>query len=119
MYKKIKPHKTQLLYNNTVVAESLECKVRRILASKESIKDGAPIIYTDRKDGVLPQYDIRTDRMEIAVDAMTKGAKSQIARREESLAQRAKENMEIESKTETTKDASGESTQATPGDSGK
>ena len=34
------------------------------------IEDGAPIIYTERKDGVNPAYNIRTDRWEIAQDAM-------------------------------------------------
>lgn len=29
-------------------------------------------IYTERKDGVLPQYDIRTDRWDLAQEAMDK-----------------------------------------------
>lgn len=40
-------------------------------------------IYTSRKDGVLPQFDIRTDRFEIARVAMDKVHKSIIAKREE------------------------------------
>lgn len=51
--------------------------------NKEPIKDGAPLIYTDRKDGVQPAYDPRTDKWEIAADATTKIAKSFTARREE------------------------------------
>ena len=45
-------------------------KVRRITENGEPIEDGAPIIYTERKDGVNPAYNIRTDRWEIAQDAM-------------------------------------------------
>ena len=50
--------------------EYIEEKVRRIVESGEPIEDGAPIIYTERKDGVRPEYNIRTDRWDIAQDAM-------------------------------------------------
>lgn len=52
--------------------EFIEQKVQRIVESGEPIEDSAPIIYTERKDGVLPAYDIRTDRFAIAQDAMEK-----------------------------------------------
>lgn len=54
----------------TKEGEYIEEKVRRITESGEPIEDGAPIIYTERKDGVNPAYNIRTDRWEIAQDAM-------------------------------------------------
>ena len=50
--------------------ESIEEKVKRITENNEPITDGAPIIYTNRDDGVLPAYNIRTDRWEIAQAAM-------------------------------------------------
>lgn len=56
----------------TYEAESIETKVRRILDENEPITDGAPIIYTEKKDGVLPEFNIRTDRWQIAIDAMGK-----------------------------------------------
>ena len=40
--------------------ELIEEKVARLTQEKSPINDGAPIIYTERKDGVLPAYDIRT-----------------------------------------------------------
>ena len=46
--------------------ELIEEKVARLTQEKSPINDGAPIIYTERKDGVLPAYDIRTDRWKIA-----------------------------------------------------
>lgn len=52
------------------LGESIEIKVRRITENNEPITDGAPIIYTNRDDGVLPAYNIRTDRWEIAQQAM-------------------------------------------------
>ena len=50
--------------------ESIEQKVKRITENNEPITDGAPIIYTNREDGVLPSYNIRTDRWDIAQAAM-------------------------------------------------
>lgn len=62
-----KPPKTNYEYQE---GESIETKVRRITENNEPITDGAPIIYTNRDDGVLPAYNIRTDRWEIAQAAM-------------------------------------------------
>lgn len=63
--------------------ESIETKVRRITENNEPITDGAPMIYTERADGVMAGYDIRTDRWELAMKAMDKVNKSIIAKREE------------------------------------
>lgn len=62
-----KPIKTNYEYQE---GESIETKVRRITENNEPITDGAPIIYTNRDDGVLPAYNIRTDRWEVAQAAM-------------------------------------------------
>ena len=51
------------IYLNPYTAEVLpqiEEKVRRIVNNNEPITDGAPIIFTEKKDGVLPEYNIRT-----------------------------------------------------------
>ena len=62
-----KPPKTDYEFQD---GESIEQKVSRITENNEPITDGAPIIYTNRDDGVLPAYNIRTDRWEIAQQAM-------------------------------------------------
>lgn len=62
-----KPIKTNYEYQK---GESIENKVRRITENNEPITDGAPIIYTNREDGVLPAYNIRTDRWDVAQAAM-------------------------------------------------
>lgn len=82
MYKKVKYSKTDLIVNQSTEGETLEQKIERILDNKEPIKDGAPLIYTDRKDGVQAGYNIKTDRWEVAIDAMDKVAKEVAARRE-------------------------------------
>lgn len=83
MYKRNKPTKTTLFVNKSVEGESIEQKIKRITSNNEPIKDGAPLIYTERKDGVQPEYDIRTDRFEIAVEGMGKVHKMHMAKREE------------------------------------
>ncbi len=68
--------------NDRVLGETIEHKVERMISNKEPIKDGAPLIYTDRKDGVQGAYNIRTDRFEIAADYMDKLHKSKTAERD-------------------------------------
>ena len=37
------------------------------------MEDGVfPTIYTEKKDGVQPEFDIRTDRFEVVIDAIDK-----------------------------------------------
>lgn len=50
--------------------ENIITKVRRILDENEPLTDGAPLIYTPKEDGVKPEYDIRTDKWQIAINAM-------------------------------------------------
>lgn len=104
MYKPVKPNKTTLRVNKSYEGETLENKIRRIVNNKEPITDGAPLIYTERKHGVQPAYNIRTDRFDLAIDAMDAVTKAQLAKRENRLAAQAKENMEKEQKTETKND---------------
>jgi hypothetical protein len=80
-YRGIKWANGRLNVNTSFEGESIESKVRRITVNKEPIKDGAPIMYTDRKDGVIPSTDVRTDRFEIAIDAMDKVSGAQRAKR--------------------------------------
>lgn len=71
--------------NLTYQAEPREVKLRKIISGEaNNMEDGVfPTIYTEKKDGVRPEYDIRTDRFEIAIDAIDKinqSAASQIAK---------------------------------------
>lgn len=55
--------KTTITANKPVEGETIEAKVRRITTNGEPINETARLIYTDYKDGVVKDYDIRTDRM--------------------------------------------------------
>ena len=64
MYNKIGNKKSKMKGIQGYDADSIEEKVRKIMNSKEPITDGAPLIYTERKEGVKPSYNIRTDRLD-------------------------------------------------------
>lgn len=89
--------------NLTYEAEPREVKLRKIISGEASnMEDGVfPTIYTEKKDGVQPEYDIRTDRFEVAIDAMDKinqSAASQIAKNKGET--EAAKNFETEEKTD-------------------
>ena len=81
---------SSLLVNKSYQGESIEDKLERIIQQKEPITDGAPLVFTERKNGVMPEYNIRTDRFEVALDAMDAVHKSTMAKRE--AAMKASEN---------------------------
>ena len=65
--------------------ESIETKVERVVQNKEPIEDGAEIIYTEKKQGVQPQFDIRTDKWDVAQEAMDLAHANRIAKSDGSL----------------------------------
>lgn len=60
--------------NLTYQAEPREVKLRKIINGEaNNMEDGVfPTIYTEKKDGVQPEFDIRTDRFEVAINAIDK-----------------------------------------------
>lgn len=83
-YNQVKSMKRSQLNSTEIVeGETIEQKCRRLVNNGEGIKDGAPEIFTERKDGVMAAFNIRTDRWEIAAEAMDKVAGSIDAKREE------------------------------------
>ena len=81
LYRKLE-NNTTLIVNNSLEGESIENKVCRIVNNGEPISDGAPLIYTERKDGVKEEYNIRTDRFDIALNAMDYVTASNRAKRD-------------------------------------
>lgn len=68
---------------NSYEAESLERELERKLNNNEPIEGDRPMIYSERKDGVIPEYDIRTDKHEIAVMGMDYVARKALKDRED------------------------------------
>lgn len=71
-----------LQINQSKEGESIERRVEKLMAGKEPIHDTVDAIYTERGDGVQPQYNIRTDRFEMAIEATDKMVKMHRAKRE-------------------------------------
>ena len=83
-YPIFKKNATAINSIETYEGETIEDKVRRVTLNNEPIEDTAPLIYTEKKDGVLPQYDIRTDKWEIAQQSMDIVNKTRITKTVES-----------------------------------
>ncbi|UCS96044.1 MAG: hypothetical protein [Microviridae sp.] len=84
MKTRIVKNRNQFVGVETYEGETIEMKVARVVNNNEPITDGAPIIYTEKKDGVMPDYNVRTDRWDIAIEAMDKVNKAEIAKSLES-----------------------------------
>lgn len=70
MYKKTKVTPGGIKINECTEGESLIKKIQRIVNNKEPITDGAPLLFTERKDGVLSDTDIRSDKWDMAIETM-------------------------------------------------
>lgn len=68
--------------SNLFEGESIEREIERLTTEKTPIESVSPQIFTEAKDGVLPEYDIRTDRWDVAMEAMDSVAASYRAKRE-------------------------------------
>ena len=89
---KRRKYKTDVFEIPSYEGEPIEQKVQRIVLNNEPIEDGAEIIYTEKKYGVLPQYNIRTDKWEIAQNAMDLAQQQRIAKSNGSYEAWHKEN---------------------------
>ena len=84
MYKTPIIERSSIKTNASNEGETLEEKIDRFVNNKETITDqGSPKIYMERSEGINKAYNFRTDRFEVAIEAMDKVAKSYAARREE------------------------------------
>lgn len=72
MYARKKMSKKFLKVNKSYDAETIEYKIQRLVKNKEPLDGGTALTYTERKDGVLAETNIRTDKFEIAAEAMDK-----------------------------------------------
>lgn len=60
--------------------QSIEDRCKKLVETGEPIKDTSPLIYTPKEKGVMPQYDVRADKWEIAQDAMDRVNRERIAK---------------------------------------
>ena len=60
--------------------QSIEDRCKKLVETGEPIKDTSPLIYTPKENEVMPQYDVRADKWEIAQNAMDRVNKERIAK---------------------------------------
>ena len=92
---------TSLSVNDSTIGETIEEKMERVMNNGEPIDATAPIIWTERKEGVLPEYNIRTDRFEVAIEAMDAVNKTKVASRKSYTKEPKKEETKEEKGSET------------------
>lgn len=69
----------------TELGETIESQIKRMTTTNEPIDGTAPIIFTPRKDGVRPEYNIRSDKWERALENMEQVARNRQEQRAEWL----------------------------------
>lgn len=69
---KIRINNFEGMIEMTEEGETLIKKIQRILDENEPLTDGAPMIYTPKQEGVRDDCNIRTDKWELAMNAMDK-----------------------------------------------
>ena len=60
--------------------QSIEDRCKKLVETGEPIKDTSPLIYTPKEKGVMPQYDVRADKWDVAQNAMDGVNKERIAK---------------------------------------
>lgn len=69
----------------TEFGETLELQIKRMKETNQPIEGGAPTIFTARKDGVIPEYDIRSDKWDRALENMEQVSRNRQEQRAEWL----------------------------------
>jgi len=82
MYKKPIFKNSSIHRSTTEIGQPIQDKIKNILEQNENLNE-APLIYTEKADGVMAGYNIRTDKWEIAIEAMDKINKIRTAKGEE------------------------------------
>ena len=83
---------TQISRNTSIEGEPIEFKMERILNNNERNEDSSPIIFTERKEGVVAEYNPRTDKFEVAIEASEKITTGYLAKRKKAQEERDKKS---------------------------
>lgn len=108
--------KHNMISVETYEGECIEKKVQRVVTENEPIEDGAPIIFQERADGVKPEFNMRTDRWEVAIEAMERVSDEELSKYTKTQAkpgedidfkneQKVEENTKTEEEATTTSEA--------------
>lgn len=77
-------HKSQLKTAKKPIEDKmLEYKIESMIKNEEPITGTAELIYTKKRDGVLPAYNPRTDKFDNTIEAINNITLSAISKRKE------------------------------------
>jgi len=93
MYKPRKYGTSTLKSVDKFNGEPIEWRVDRMINNNEPITDEVSVIYTDKAEGVGAEFNIRTDRFELAAEGMDLIQKQKVAK-SEAKAQKVREEKE-------------------------
>ena len=74
VYRKQQYTSVKIKRNKSTQCLTIEQRLRDMKATGEPITDRAKIIYTERRDGIIPKYDIRTDKFDEMIEQTNKAA---------------------------------------------
>lgn len=80
-YNAVPTRKGLINCNNTKEEEGLIHQLRKVKTMGDQGFVTKGLMYSERKDGVLPEFDIRTDKWVVAENASSAASKSEIAKR--------------------------------------
>lgn len=80
-YKVVPVSQGLIRVNKTKEEEGLIHQLRKVKTMGDQGFVTKGLMYSERKDGVLPEFDIRTDKWEVAQKASSVASKSEIAKR--------------------------------------
>lgn len=81
--RKVTVNTTRLLkINDSYEAKSIEQEIRAMMDGETIETKGKQMLYTDKKDGVLPETNIRSDKFALAQQAKDYVTRTEIARRD-------------------------------------
>lgn len=74
--------KGSIRVNNSFEGKTIEEQLRALMAGETIETKGRPMVYTEKKDGVMAETNIRSDRFQLAQDANDYVVKSNVAKRD-------------------------------------
>lgn len=77
--------RTSINVNKSKEGQTMEQRMSKLMEQEEPIKDKAPLIWTPKDEGVRPEFNIRTDRYDLAQEAMDMVSRSEKAKRAQML----------------------------------
>lgn len=94
MRKKYVSKRSSLKRNDTKIGYSIEQEIRKKMEGEEIEMGQKPTIYTKREEGVIPIYNIRTDKWEVAQEAMDAVEGSRRARAKKAMEKPTQEEID-------------------------